>query len=172
MKSIKNYIVNSLNESILDSDDVYLSGADKLVVEEWIKDNYEFSDKLVISDDLVVDCRGDVNVINEKVESLTNGLFRWGEVGGMFNCSSCENITSLEGSPKKVGEDFYCGSCNKLTSLEGAPEEVGGIFNCRYCDNLKSLEGAPKKVYDKFYCGHCKKLKITRSDRKKYNIEN
>ena len=171
MKSIKSYIVNSLNESILDSDDVYLSGADKLVVEEWIKDNYEFSDKLVISDDLVVACRGDVNVTNEKVESLTNGLFRWGEVGGMFNCSSCENITSLEGSPKKVGGDFYCGSCKNLTSLEGAPEEVGGIFNCRYCENLKSLEGAPKKVYDKFYCGHCKKLKITRPDRKKYKIE-
>ena len=137
MKSLNMYLGSVIDndcihfESLLDDDDVYLSGADKLVIEEWVKDNYEFSDKLIISDDLVVDCRGDVNVTNEKVESLTNGLFRWGEVGGMFNCSSCENITSLEGSPKKVGGDFYCGSCNKLTTLEGATEEVDGIFNCR-----------------------------------------
>ena len=59
------------------------------------------------------------------------------------------SVTSLEGTPKEVS-NFYCRNCNKITSLKGAPEWVGGDF----------------------YCGGCPNLKITKSDRKKYKIEN
>ena len=144
---------------ILNDDDTYLGVEyDKRIVEEWIKHNYYFTGKLFISDDLVVDCSGSVDVRYKNITSLTNGLFRWGEVGGMFNCSSCKNITTLEGSPKYVGDDFWCSACDKLKSLEGSPEKVGGCFDCRHCSNLKTLKGAPKKVERDFSCINCNNL--------------
>ena len=73
------------------------------------------------------------------------------KVGGSFYCSNNNNLTSLEGAPKKVGGSFYCSNNNNLTSLEGAPEEVGGHFYCNY-NNLTSLEGAPIEVGGDFYC--------------------
>ena len=79
-------------------------------------------------------------------------------VKGNFNCSWCENLTSLEGAPKEVGGDFSCWTCKNLTSLKGAPEEVGRYFNCSWCENLTSLEGAPKEVGGDFSCWACKNL--------------
>ena len=104
MKTIKNYLetrLNTYDESLLDDDDdFYDSANDKWIVEEWIKDNYIIRGKLTISDDLVVDCSGRVIVKNENIESLTNGLFRWVTVDGIFVCSNCRNLTSLEGTRK------------------------------------------------------------------------
>ena len=192
MKSIKNYL-NSCLESLLDDDDIYLdSENDKKVIEEWIKDNYKIYGKLTISDDFVVDCNSSVAVINKSIDSLTNGLFSWGDVRGDFDCTGCNNLKSLEGAPEKVGGDFWCDHCVGLETLKGAPKEVGGLFDCNHCDkleslegapkeigshfecnncsNLKTLEGAPKKVGGRFYCNNCKNLTITDSDRKKYKI--
>ena len=172
MKSIKNYIETSLNESLLDDDDLFLDPEnDKNVIEEWIKNNYKITGKLTISDDFVVDCVGLVEVKNENIESLTNGLFRWGKVGGSFYCSYCNNLMSLEGSPERVGGDFNCTYCGKLKSLEGSPKEVDGDFWCGYCTELKSLEGTPEKVGGGLYCFGCKNIRITHPDRKKYKIE-
>ena len=189
MRSIKNYL-----ESLLDDDDIFYDHEnDKKVIEEWIKNNYKiYRKKLTISDDLVVDCVGLVEVKNKSIESLTNGLFRWGNVDGSFDCngcrdlkslegapesvgdsfdcSDCTKLKSLEGAPKEVGGGFYCSQCNSLTSLKGSPKKVGGYFNCRKCINLKSLEGAPEKIGERLNCRYCDKLKITDSDRKKYKI--
>ena len=74
---------------------------------------------------------------------------RFGTVGGYFNCN-INNLTSLEGAPKKVGGSFYCMN-NKLTSLEGAPKKVGGLFNCA-SNELTSLKGAPNEVGGGFIC--------------------
>ena len=170
MKSIKNYL-NSCLESLLDDDDIYLDPKnDKKVVEEWIKNNYIIAGKLTISDDFVVDCSGDVYVKNRNIESLTNGLFSWGDVRGDFDCTGCNNLKSLEGAPENVGGDFYCKKCEKLTSLEGGPEIVGRNFSCSNCENLKTLKGAPKKIGRGFWCSDCLNLKITDSDRKKYKF--
>ena len=79
---------------ILNDDDTYLSNIDKLIVREWIMDNYHIHGELTISDDLVVDCTGIVSVKNNVIGSLTNGLFRWGKIDMGFYCSCC-NITSL-----------------------------------------------------------------------------
>ena len=99
MKSLKVYF-----ESLLDNDDIFLDPKnDKKVVEGWIKDNYITYGKLTITDDFIVNCTGDVSVENINIESLTNGLFRWGDIRGNFNCEGCENLTSIEGAPKKVG---------------------------------------------------------------------
>ena len=178
---------------ILNDDDTYLGVEhDKRIVEEWIKHNYFFTGKLFISDDLDVHCSGEVHIKNKSIESLTNGLFRWGGVSGEFNCSFCNNITTLEGAPKCVGGYFNCTGCKNLTTLEGAPEEVGLSFVCNRCNNLTSLKGAPEKVGGDFYCNKCENLKsleyapevdggkfvysncpnlkITDSDRRKYKM--
>ena len=125
MKSLKLYF-----ESLLDDDDIYLDPEnDKKVIEEWIKDNYNFSGKLTISDDLVVDCDKYVYVKNRYITSLTNGLFRWGYVGDGFNCSYCKNLTSLKGAPKEVGIGFDCYECPNLHSLDGIGEVEGEIIS-------------------------------------------
>ena len=174
MKSLNMYLGSVIDndglhfESLLDDDDIFLgSGNDKKLVNEWIKNNYHIHGELTISDDFVVNCAGHVSVINEKVESLTNGLFRWGEVGGEFYCDHCVNLKSLKGAPKIVGESFYCDGCDKLTSIKGAPEEVGGYFYCGDCGKLTSLEGAPKSVSGGFYCEGCINLKTLKGAPKK-----
>ena len=155
MKTLELYF-----ESLLDNDDdFYDPENDKKVIEDWIKDNYNFSGKLTISDDLVVDCDKYVYVKNRYITSLTNGLFRWGYVGDGFNCSYCKNITSLEGAPEKDKGNFHCTNCDNLSSLEGAPKVVGGVFYCDSCDNLTSLKGAPEKVSGGFHCNYCSNLK-------------
>ena len=172
MKSIKNYL-NSCLESLLDDDDIYLdSENDKKVIEELIKDNYKIYGKLTISDDFVVDCNGNVGVYvkSRNIESLTNGLFRWGKIESYFDCNGC-NITSLKGSPKEVGGYFDCSYCKNITTLEGAPKETDGYFSCSHCDKLETLKGAPKWVGSCLYCKSCKNLKITDFDRKKYKIK-
>ena len=146
-------------ESLLDDEDIfYGTNSDKKVIESWIKDNYAITGKLTISDDFVVDCDGEVEVKNENITSLTNGLFMWNNVGGCFNCSYCKKLTSLDGSPKKVNMGYYCNGCNSLTSLEGAPEKIGRNFYCDDCKKLTSLKGSPKKVTGDFVCSGCNKL--------------
>ena len=169
MRSVKNYIETSLNESLLDDDDIFLDPEnDKKVIEEWIKNNYRFSSKLTISDDFVVDCNGNVGVYvkSRNIESLTNGLFRWGNVEGNFTCSFT-SITSLEGAPEKVGGNFDCSDCAKLKSLKGGPKSVGSSFICSDCVNLESLEGAPKEVGVGFYCSQCNSLTSLKGSPKK-----
>ena len=49
---------------------------------------------------------------NTGKKAIIKKLFTWGTVTGDFNCSGCNNLTSLEGSPKKVGgKDFDCSNC-------------------------------------------------------------
>lgn len=160
-----------------------LKGSDdnKSLVEKWITDKYEVNGDLTISDDLVVDCNGDVEVIDYSIESLTNDIFKWGTIEGNFCCRGCKNLKSLEGAPKKVigvwdcsqcgslvnlkggpeyvGEDFYCSNCKNLVSLEGAPDFVGLVFDCSDCVKLESLKGSPKQVSENFDCHGCIKLK-------------
>ena len=159
-KNTKNKICPKIKESLLDDEDkFYGANSDKKMVESWIRDNYKIDGNLTISDDLVVDCNNTVKIKNKSITSLTNSLFRWGKVGGMFDCYACKNLKSLEGAPEKVDGDFYCNNCDKLETLEGAPEKVGGNFDCSDCAKLKSLEGAPKKTGKDFYCNCCDSLK-------------
>ena len=130
-------------ESLLDDEDIfYGTDGDKKVIERWIRDNYRSRDKLTISDDLIVDCSGSVDAKYKNITSLTNGLFRWGNVEGNFTCGYTQ-ITSLKGAPKKVGKNFDCSGCNNLKTIEGAPKEVGMHFWCIAYDVLETLEGTP-----------------------------
>lgn len=134
------------------------SNDNKSLVKNWIMDKYEIGGDLTISDDLVVDCNGDVEVIDYSTESLTNGLFKWGTIDGNFHCFGCPKLQNLEGAPKKVGGGFYCSQCDSLVNLKGGPEYVGKDFSCSECKNLMSLEGAPDFVGLDFDCSDCVKL--------------
>ena len=81
MKTLKQYIRETINESILDDEDVLLDPEkDKDIIKFWIEDNYKIGGHLKINDDLTVDCVGGVTVKNTNIESLTNGIFSWGRV--------------------------------------------------------------------------------------------
>ena len=115
---------------------------EKAMLMRWLK-----SLKHEVHEDGSVSVHQDV-MLNDK--KLTRIPFNFRSITGSFYCNS-NNLTSLEGAPKKVGGSFYCSNNNNLTSLEGAPEEVGGHFYCNY-NNLTSLEGAPIEVGGDFYC--------------------
>ena len=140
--------MKSLRESIFDTAENIVNN-DTILIEKFLNDNYDITGPYAIKKG-VVDVNGQVSVKNQSIESLTDGLFRFGA----------------------VRESFYCDGCKYLKSLEGAPEEVGGDFWCNHCGELKTLEGAPEKVGNGFSCEWCKNLKITDSDRRKYNIVN
>ena len=98
MKSLNMYLGSVIDnddlhfESLLDDDDIFLDPEnDKKVIEEWIKDNYIIRGKLTISDDLVVNCDGEVRIKNKSITSLTNGLFRWSYVDKSFYCNYRNN---------------------------------------------------------------------------------
>lgn len=68
---------------------------------------------------------------------------------GDIDCSGQE-LTSLEGCPRKVLREFNCSS-NKLETLEGGPQETGRNYTC-HLNGLKSLKGGPKIVKGYFGC--------------------
>ena len=159
MINLKNYII----ESILDIED-NIDNIDESIkdqIKQFLNDNFKNASNCIISKKpnkdgkFEVSSKGNIEVKNKSITSLTNGLFIWTNIKGDFTCSNCNSLTSLEGAPKEVKGDFNCYNCNLLISLEGAPEEVGGYFSCEYCNSLKSLEGAPKEVVGGFYCIKC-----------------
>ena len=109
---------------------------------DFLKQNYKFKfrggyrneiEKYIKFQDGIIDVLCDIEVSNKTITSLSNNLFKFNTITGSFSCSECDNLTSLEGSPKKVGGDFDCSNCPNLKSLEGAPKKVGGAF---YYDNI------------------------------------
>jgi len=122
----------------------------KLEIEKYKKIDYEQMRLDVLSEcDENKVFSGDLDLSGTNLEKLPD--LSDISVTGSFDCSN-NNLTSLEGSPKKVEGHFNC-SFNKITSLEGCPREVGRIFSCSH-NNLTSLEGCPKEVEGIFDCTH------------------
>ena len=177
--------MRTLKESLLGDLDAKVSMSEYDIavpeIEEFIRNNYSMSLKYTISkkpnkDGLfVLNSRSDVKVLNRSATSLTNGMFTWGKCKS-FNCSTTK-ITNLKGAPEKTGV-FECTSCHKLESLEGCPKEVShiilrdsGIKNLiglpesyegdlilDNCTSLESLEGCPKHLCS-LHLNGCTKLK-------------
>ena len=74
--------------------------------------------------------------------------FRFNTIKGYFLCND-NNLTTLDGAPKRVCGSFYCQN-NMLTSLEGGPEYVTNVYDCSF-NKLRSLKGAPERAMD-FRC--------------------
>lgn len=156
-KYIKNYVKNYVIESIWDIDNNIEDNNEEFAIRNFIDTNYECKGELkIFKKDGVyyVDCDGDVIVRNKKLTSLTNGLFKWDYVDGVFDCSYCL-IETLEGTPEEVYGSIDCIDCKKLISLKGAPESVQS-FDCSGT-SIKSLDYAPLRTME-FYCNNCDKL--------------
>jgi len=80
-----------------------------------------------ISDDLVVDVDGGVNLHNRYITVIP---FKFGKVTGNFHCSN-NHLTTLQNCPDTVGGSFSC-KYNKLSSLKYCPAEIGGLLHCGY----------------------------------------
>lgn len=137
--------------------DTVLQDAARDEINDFLKTNYNIYGKHEIVFDknnfATVNHGGKISTKNYNITNLTNGKFKFGEVGE-FSCLQCCNLTSLEGAPSICKYDFSCIGCYNLESLVGAPQTVNG-FDCRGCFGLKNLVGAPKKVKGNFNCSHC-----------------
>ena len=93
-------------------------------IQEFINKQLE-SESIYITDNNVINSKKSI-VISDT--DLVNGKlpFKFGRVGGDFDCRECTSLTSLKGSPKEVGGDFDCRMCTSLKSLEDAPKKIGG----------------------------------------------
>ena len=163
MINLKEYIIEGIFDVEYNIDNIDESIKEQ--IKKFLEDNFDGASLCKISDKpnadgkFEVSSKGNIEVKNKLITSLTNGSFIWTTIGGDFSCDFCESLTSLEGAPKKVGKDFYCKYCDSLISLEGAPKEVGGDFSCDFCESLTSLKGAHKEVGGYFNCSRCKSLK-------------
>ena len=155
--------MKSLYESLLDDFDTLEANADpRAEIEEFLKQNFigEWTISKEPNKDGYYEVSSTTSVYGKqnKLSSLTNGLFIWTKVKGSFSCQKCTKLTSLEGGPKEVGKVYFCSYCPNLETLKGGPE-LAGHFICSWNDNLVSLEGGPKVVQGNFDCAYCPKLK-------------
>ena len=114
MKSLKEYIYEvSLNEGLLDR--VKNKEVNhEILIEEFLKENYDIRGTHTIKetkDGFIVDVKGEVEVKNRDITSLTNEFFKFGKISRTFNCSYCNSLRTLEGAPEKVRSNFYCNGC-------------------------------------------------------------
>jgi len=117
-------------------------------VERWLHRNG--IKKYHILPDNSVRVHGDVRLAG-KLENLAKLPLRFHEVEGDFDISDNE-LTTLEGSPKRVDGDFLAFK-NELVSLKGGPIEVNKNFIVLK-NNITSLEYAPVRVKEDFICSH------------------
>lgn len=77
-----------------------------------------------------------------------------------FSCYDCYLLESLEGCPKRITKTFMeCSRCEKLKDLLGSPESVANDFSCDDCSSLISLEGIPKSIGRDLMITGCDMLK-------------
>lgn len=98
-----------------------------------------------INKDLSVDVESSVDL---GFKNLTHFPIQFNEVFGAFSCTH-NQLTSLEGAPRKVYGNFYCDE-NLLTSLEFAPD-TNESFDCS-SNKLKTLKGISPNIKEDFHC--------------------
>ena len=101
---------------------------ENILHDHWLNFDYK------INSDHTIDVIGDV-VFPQFASFLREFPLQFGKVGGNFNISALENLTSLKGAPVWVGGIFNC-SFTKITSLEYVPESAGVLV---FDNNISSL---------------------------------
>ena len=180
------------NKSILNVDFNIDNEIKRNLISDWIRQNV-YAQDLQLSDNPDSDgmfiATSLYVAMNTYATSLTNKLFKWGEIQQYFDCSG-SRITNLEGAPEKIKGSFNCSrtkinslkgmtqnigkhiDCSKtnIKNLKGAPKIIYGDFDCGYNVELISLEGAPKDIRGNFYCQNCPNLND--SELKNINAKN
>jgi hypothetical protein len=125
---------------------VALTNVDEIT--RWLR-KHEIK-KFTILKDNSVNVHEDVRLPN-KLANLLKLPLNFNVVEGDFDISDNE-LTSLEGSPKKVTGSFMAHK-NEIFSLRGGPKEVGESFIILH-NNITSLEYSPTLVKEDFICSH------------------
>ena len=76
-------MAKTINTPIFD-DIEDIASNDTVLIEQFLKDNYDICGTYNIDGKNVVDVKGHVRVKNTDIESLTNGIFRFGKIKGGF----------------------------------------------------------------------------------------
>lgn len=103
MKTLNEYI----KESLLDDEDDLVNDS-TVLIEQFLKDNYEITGSYTIKNK-IVNVNGSISLSDEgrsKLTNLTNGLFKFGTITENFTCSSCNTLVTLKGAPEKVKGEF------------------------------------------------------------------
>jgi hypothetical protein len=109
-----------------------------------------------IRDDVSIDVNGFADLYRS-LRDLKQLPLTFNEIKEYFDCRG-NNLTTLEGCPKKVGTWFRCSS-NKLSSLEHSPKKVEENFHCNYNHHITSLEGLENTyIGGGLYVASCKNL--------------
>jgi hypothetical protein len=104
-------------------------------------------------------------------DKISNNTFVYNEGG--FNGGHNEHLLTCEGSPETVYGTFSVSGCKNLTSLEGSPKKIiGGNYDLGDCPKLKSLKGLTLDIinsegYRKYNLGY-KDENFTQEDIEKY----
>lgn len=119
------------------------------MVEIFLKNHYDHLKDIDIKWDdslkkYIVSCESNVRFL--KGDKLTNDSFIWGNVRGYFNCSFCEELSSLEGAPRRVLGSFLCRGCIELKSLQGLPGKIGGLIDYNECPHIKELSSHSNNI--------------------------
>lgn len=147
--------MKSLQESLLDDEDVIVGRLNEVVlIKEWLK-KYDIRN-YKINNDNTIDVNGDIDLNHYSKPELPSYI-QFNIINGIFTINHSK-LKTLRGCPQEVTDIFQCMNCTSLKTLEGGPKKVGGEFNCSYCTNLTSLKGAPKEV-GSFYCEYNNSLK-------------
>ena len=117
-------------------------------ISRWLR-KHEIKNFTILKDNSV-NVHGDVKLA-DKLANLLKLPLNFNIVEGDFDIGDNE-LTSLEGSPKKVTGSFMAHK-NEIFSLKGGPKEVGGSFVILH-NNITSLEHAPSLVKEDFICSH------------------
>jgi len=117
----------------------------KALIRKWLEDYKIFNYK--INDDLSIDVKGNVEIVDKEIEELPDYI-QFNDVVGNFKIKFCE-LTSLKGFPNRVTKSCSCAG-NKLESLEYCPKFIGRAF---FCDEnlLKDLKYTPENVGEEMF---------------------
>ena len=147
------HILNTIQESLLDDEDIIMSKADSRIILSWFENFAKGDYKIRVLKSGNIKITGDVVIKGFNGEEIPQ-IIHIEEVNGSFKIEKCPNLKNLNGlfvEYAKVKGDYSVGNCPKLVSIEGGPYCVTGNFYLTSNTSLKSLVGFPQFVYDGIY---------------------
>ena len=134
MKNLKECIIESIFDVEDNIDNVDESIKDQ--IKQFLNDNFKNASNCIIIEKPNKDgkfevlSKGNIEVKNKLITSLTNGLFIWTNIKGDFICNHCNSLISLEGAPEKVDRNFCCSFCGSKFTQEDVKKvsNVKGII--------------------------------------------
>lgn len=113
-----------------------------------------------ISEEGNVSIKGDIHFLDSFNQSPYGHFpIQFDTIKGNFNCSNCQNLISLHGSPVYVMRYFLCKNNRNLMTTAGGPRTVGGDYDVSGCIALQEVAEDLKTVARWLNLKGCEQLK-------------